>query len=159
MQSNNEAINFIAENSITGALASLPSIDLPTNGDGTANLGAPPQAPAGWIIIAFTHTHPTNYGTTGDPTGVDSAAANAVANVTPGQPAYTNTLFSVADLEYANTYHLDAYVEVYSASSSANALGGLYTYNYGSWASGGVIGQTSSYSFGVIGGTSTWASC
>ena len=157
-----ESVNFIARNDTSGQYATLPTISLPQDANGRYNLGPPPPPPAGWTIVAWTHTHPTNFLPTGDPTGVDSAAAGAEPYVNdPGQhfPDYTNTYFSVFDLSYSNSNGLNAYVEVYSALNSAAVQGGNGTYNWGSWLSGGTIGQTTNYTSGTMGAASTWNQC
>lgn len=162
MQSNQEAVNYIARNDVSGQYAIVPGGNYTPAANGGARIGAPPAAPAGWTLVAFTHTHPTNFGNTVDPTGVDSLGAGADPYVNgPGEnyPAYTNTYFSVLDLAYANSNGLNAYVEVYSALSAVAVQAGNYTYNWGSWISGGTIGDTTNYNSGTMGAASTWPQC
>jgi hypothetical protein len=160
MQSGQESVTFIARNDASGQYAVLPGANYALNQNGEVILGPPPVAPDGWTIVAFTHTHPVNYISTGNPTGIDSLAAGAdpyISDAAHNYPQYTNTLFSVVDLEYANDYGIDAFVEVYAAANNAMAQGGTATYGWGSWISGGTVGQTTNYSSGSIGAESTWA--
>lgn len=152
---NEEAYSFVEQNA-SGQTMYTPVQYVSTDSAGNATIGAPPAPATGYTVVGIAHTHPTNYMNTGDPSGIDSAAAGARSY--PGDTPYTNTLFSVPDEQYANSYGIAmsvlSEVQMYASDPSAGPA-----YNWGSWQPGGQIGTSNGYQNGSEGGQLSWTAC
>ncbi len=158
---NQEAVNYFYADT-NGWIAVGPTIWITPGPNGVAQLPGPP-AVIGWSAIGISHTHPDDYTTTVNITGVDSM--NAGAAPYNGSPAYSNTLFSVPDEAYANTWKIDMFVEVEAAGSRIDTTNPTPNFWMARWKNGGTIGQMGNYSEQNIGGpsgsggTPSWTQC
>lgn len=143
-----EYAGFIARNQATGYLSSIGSTYTPRV-DGTFDLGAPPSI-EGYDIVAWFHTHDTDYSQTDNPAGIETQPT--IQGV-----AATGNIFSSSDETYSNSNGLDGFVaEQVAANPLAPSTGS--TIKWAEWTHGGTIGQQANFS---LQGTNldTWGGC
>jgi len=125
--SNVEWAGFIYESNANDSL-SYTSASYTLSSSGIAS-GFPESPPAvsGYTAIAYWHTHPLDYADTDDPSGYDESPSTTMP--------YTNTMFTAADEDYANSNDIYGFVGI---ENNAGLV-------WGEWQPGGTIGQITNF--------------
>lgn len=124
-----EWAGFIYKNNSNGQLVSVGRwYAADPSGNAIGFPGMPPGY-VGWTPVAWFHDHPTAYGNSDDPTGVQGPG-----QVPPGEP-YSGNYFSADDEGYSNGNNLVGYV----------GLENSYGNEWARWSPGGTIGQQQNY--------------